>query len=58
MLETMKVILKNMREAANKGFINATSLENCVKKRRVIGGPAPEIVFEHIKQVKNKLNVG
>ncbi|MGN1330949.1 MAG: argininosuccinate lyase [Clostridia bacterium] len=115
MLETVKVISKNMREAANKGFINATdcadylvkkgipfrdaykitgklvsycidnnkvletlkldeyknvcdlfendmyeeiSLENCVKKRRVIGGPAPEIVFEHIKQVKNKLNVG
>lgn len=115
MLETMKVISKNMREAANKGFINATdcadylvkkgmpfrdaykitgelvsycidnnkvletleldeyknicdlfendvyeeiSLENCVKKRKVIGGSATEIVSEHIKQVKNKLNVG
>lgn len=115
MLETMKVISKNMREAANKGFINATdcadylvkkgmpfrdaykitgelvsycidnnkvletleldeyknicdlfendvyeeiSLENCVRKRKVIGGPAPEIVSEHIKQVKNKLNIG
>ena len=101
MLETMKVLPENMKEAAQKGFINATdcadylvkkgkpfrdaykitgqlvaycienkkvletltldkyqeadplfeadiyeaiSLDTCVKKRKVIGGPAPEMV--------------
>lgn len=113
MLETMKIISKNMREAASRGFINATdcadylvkkgipfrdaykitgelvsycesnnktletltldeykntnslfekdiyeeiSLENCVKKRKVIGGPASGIVKKHIKDVMKKLN--
>lgn len=112
MLETMKVISKNMREAAGKGFINATDcadylvkkgipfrdaykitgelvtycidngktlekltlkeyknanvlfeddiyeeicLETCVKKRKVVGGPAPEVVEKHIKDVIEKL---
>ncbi len=113
MLESMRILSKNMREAASKGFINATdcadylvkkgmpfrdaykvtgklvsycennnktlesltleeyketndlfekdiyeeiSLENCVKKRKVIGGPAPEIVKKHIKDVIEKVN--
>lgn len=113
MLESMRILSKNMREAASKGFINATdcadylvkkgmpfrdaykvtgklvsycennnktlesltleeyketndlfskdiyeeiSLENCVKKRKVIGGPAPEIVKKHIKDVIEKIN--
>lgn len=112
MLETMRVNSENMKEAANKGFINATdcadylvkkgmpfrdaykitgelvsycidnnkvleklelreyknvcdlfendiykeiSLINCIKKRKVIGGPAPEVVKRHIEQVKDKL---
>lgn len=112
MLSTMKVIPKNMREAANRGFINATdcadylvkkgmpfrdaysitgklvayciendkilesltleeykkasdlfesdiyeevNLDNCIKKRTVIGSPAPDVVKEHIYNVKNKI---
>ncbi len=113
MLETMKVLSKNMRNAAEKGFINATdcadylvkkgipfrdaykitgnlvsycidnnktletlsieeykntnilfekdiyeeiSLENCIKKRKVIGGPSSEIVKQHIESVMRKIN--
>ncbi len=113
MLETMKILKDNMRNAAGKGFINATdcadylvkrgmpfrdaykttgelvsycidknktletlsideykkannlfeedvyeeiSLENCVKKRKVVGGPAPETVREHIENVMKKIN--
>lgn len=108
MLETMRINTKNMKEAASKGFINATdcadyltkkgiafrdaykitgqlvaycidnqktldtltleeykkanelfeqdiyeaiALENCVKNRKVEGGPAPEIVEKHISNV-------
>ncbi len=32
----------------------AISLENCIKKRKVIGGPAPEIVKMHIKNTREK----
>lgn len=33
----------------------AISLDTCVKKRKVIGGPAPEIVSAHIENVIKKL---
>lgn len=113
MLKTMKVLKENMRQAANKGFINATdcadymvkkgkafrdaykitgelvsycldngktletlsiqeykradkifeediyeeiSLENCVKKRKAVGGPAPETVKKHIESVRKLIN--
>lgn len=113
MLKTMKILKANMRQAANKGFINATdcadymvkkgkafrdaykitgelvsycldngktletlsieeykradkifeediyeeiSLENCVKKRKVVGGPAPETVKKHIESVRKLIN--
>lgn len=113
MLKTMKILKENMRQAANKGFINATdcadymvkkgkafrdaykitgelvsycldngktletlsieeykradkifeediyeeiSLENCVKKRKVVGGPAPETVKKHIESVRKLIN--
>lgn len=113
MLKTMKILKENMRQAANKGFINATdcadymvkkgkafrdaykitgelvsycldngktletlsieeykradkifeediyeeiSLENCVKKRKVVGGPAPESVKNHIESVRKLIN--
>lgn len=113
MLKTMKILKANMRQAANKGFINATdcadymvkkgkafrdaykitgelvsycldngktletlsieeykradkifeediyeeiSLENCVKKRKVVGGPATETVKKHIESVRKLIN--
>lgn len=113
MLKTMKILKAKMRQAANKGFINATdcadymvkkgkafrdaykitgelvsycldngktletlsieeykradkifeediyeeiSLENCVKKRKVVGGPAPETVKKHIESVRKLIN--
>ena len=33
----------------------AISLENCVKNRKVVGGPSPEIVEKHIKSVLQKI---
>ena len=113
MIETCKVNTANMRQAAAKGFINATdcadyltkkgmpfrdaygvvgrlvhaaieknkvletltieeykqasdlfesdiydaiSLETCVNNRKVTGGPAPEIVKQHIQNVQSSLN--
>lgn len=113
MIDTMKVNKGRMREAASKGFINATdcadyltkkgvpfreayevigglvkfcvdntltleeipiekyqslnelfeediyeaiSLENCVNKRNIEGGPSPEMVKKQIAQLKEKLS--
>ena len=112
MLETMKINKKNMRESANKGFINATdcsdylvkkgmpfrdaykvvgelvsycidngkvletlsieeyknanelfeediykeiSLENCIEKRKVVGGPAPSTLKKHIEDIMKNM---
>ncbi len=112
MLETMKINKNNMRESANKGFINATdcsdylvkkgmpfrdaykvvgelvsycidngkvletlsieeyknanelfeediykeiSLENCIEKRKVVGGPAPSTVKKHIEDIMKNM---
>lgn len=112
MVESMRVLVENMRLAAAKGFLNATDcadyltkkglpfreayqiigklvayaierkkgleeislqeyqkfspyfkediylaihLETCVKGRNVLGGPAPERVWEHIKKVEKEL---
>ena len=33
----------------------AIALETCVQMRKVIGGPAPEIVEAHIQKVKEEL---
>lgn len=113
MVDTCRVIKENMRNAAARGFINATdcadyltkkgmpfrdayktigqlvhysieqgkvletltmeeykqasslfdediyeaiSLDTCVKNRKVIGGPSPEIVKQHIALTKQKLS--
>lgn len=112
MLETMKINKNNMRESANKGFINATdcsdylvkkgmpfrdaykvvgelvsycidngkvletlsieeyknanelfeediykeiSLENCIEKRKVVGGPAPSTLKKHIEDIMKNM---
>jgi len=34
---------------------DAVDLKNCVFRRRVIGGPAPERVKEHIEKVRREL---
>lgn len=114
MIDTWKVIKLRMRQAASRGFINATdcadyltkkgiafrdaysivgqlvkycvdhdkdlesltldeykqaspifkedvyeaiSLETCVNKRKVVGGPAPETVQKHISLVKEEMKV-
>lgn len=58
-LETLELDeYKNVCDLFENDVYEEISLENCVEKRRVIGGLASGIVFEHIKQVKNKLNVG
>ncbi len=47
---------KKTNNLFEKDIYEEISLENCVKKRKVIGGPAPEIVKKHIKDVIEKIN--
>lgn len=47
---------KNANNLFEKDIYEEISLENCVKKRKVVGGPAPERVKEHIKDVIKKVN--
>ena len=56
-LETLELDeYKNVCDLFEDDVYEEISLENCIKKRKLIGGPAPEIVSEHIKHVRNKLN--
>lgn len=47
---------KNTNNLFEKDIYEEISLENCVKKRKVVGGPAPEVVKKHIKDVMKKVN--
>lgn len=42
-------------ELFDKDIYDAINLENCVKKRIVPGGPAPEVVSRHIEKVKKSI---
>ena len=44
---------KNLSKLFEEDIYKEIALENCIRKRKVIGGPAPEIVKEHIEKVKN-----
>jgi argininosuccinate lyase len=46
---------KNADNLFEDDVYEAISLENCVKKRDVVGGPAPKTVLQHIKSVKLKI---
>ena len=39
-----------------KDIYDAVNLENCVKERKVSGGPAPEAVLKQIKKAEAELN--
>ncbi|MEG0314448.1 MAG: argininosuccinate lyase [Erysipelotrichaceae bacterium] len=55
-LETLEISeYKNLSELFEEDVYEAIDLLNCVKLRKVIGGPAPEVVANHINIVKNKL---
>ncbi|MEG1066790.1 MAG: argininosuccinate lyase, partial [Erysipelotrichaceae bacterium] len=55
-LETLEISeYKNLSELFEEDVYEAIDLLNCVKLRKVIGGPAPEVVANHISIVKNKL---
>ena len=43
---------KSFSDEFEEDIYEAISLETCVKQRKVIGGPAPEIVAAHIEHVK------
>lgn len=43
---------KSFSDQFEEDIYGAISLETCVKQRKVIGGPAPEIVAAHIEHVK------
>lgn len=43
---------KSFSDQFEEDIYEAISLETCVKQRKVIGGPAPEIVAAHIEHVK------
>lgn len=47
---------KNTNNLFEKDIYEEIFLENCVKKRKVVGGPAPEVVKKHIKDVMKKVN--
>lgn len=44
--------------AFDEDIYDAISLETCVMKRNVIGGPAPNMVKEHIETVRKQLEEG
>ena len=46
---------KEVSELFDNDIYDTIKLENCVKKRIIPGGPAPEIVSEHIQRVKNSI---
>ncbi len=47
---------QNASDLFTDDIYEAISLDTCVKKRNVTGGPAPEVVKQHISQVKNQIN--
>ncbi len=47
--------LKNYSELFTEDVFEAISIETCVAKRNLAGGPAPEAVLSHIKAVRNIL---
>ncbi|MDE7216305.1 MAG: argininosuccinate lyase, partial [Clostridia bacterium] len=44
---------KKLSDKFQEDVYDAISLENCVKGRNVVGGPAPEAVASHIEKIKN-----
>ncbi|MCL2084633.1 MAG: argininosuccinate lyase [Oscillospiraceae bacterium] len=44
--------LKQMSDMFGDDYYDAVSLDNCVSRRRVTGGPAREAVLEHIVKIK------
>lgn len=46
---------KEASELFDDDIYDAIKLENCVKKRIVPGGPAPEVVSKHIEKVKKSI---
>lgn len=47
---------KNHSEEFEEDIYEAIDLKNCVFRRKVDGGPAPEKVKEHIEQLREELN--
>ncbi|UWG98000.1 argininosuccinate lyase [Dehalobacter sp. DCM] len=47
--------LKKVSDCFEEDLYDAISLQTCVQKRRVIGGPAPEMVRESIRLSKSQL---
>ena len=46
---------KKISEVFDVDVYNAISLNTCVKERKVIGGPSPEVVKKHIQIIKDTL---
>lgn len=46
---------RSYSELFEEDIYEAISLDTCVKQRKVIGGPAPEIVMAHMEHVKEKI---
>ena len=47
---------KNINPLFENDIYDAISLENCICKRKIIGGPAPIIVKNHINDVIRKIS--
>lgn len=48
--------LKKFAPEANENFYDAVALSACVNNRKIVGGPAPETVKEHIETAKKLLS--
>lgn len=44
---------KSLSDKFEDDIYEAISLEKCVKDRKVVGGPAPEVVAKHIQKIKD-----
>lgn len=47
---------KNINNLFENDIYKEISLENCINKRKTIGGPAPEVVSKHIEDVIKKIS--
>jgi len=49
------IILKVKEPLFNEDIYNSLDLLNCVKRRNIPGGPAPECVSRHIEYIKESI---
>ena len=55
-LETLSIEeYKNANELFEEDIYKEISLENCIEKRKVVGGPAPSTLKKHIEDIMKNM---